>query len=65
MPTSRNMAIFVLTTTTTTTTITTQPITLPLAHVRGVIIKYLLPRASHVRKAESHATQRKPLVQSI
>ena len=31
MPTSRDMAIFVLTTT------TTQPITLPLAHARGVI----------------------------
>ena len=36
MPTSRDMAIFVLTTTTTTTT---QPITLPLAHARGVIKK--------------------------
>ena len=34
MPTSRDMAIFVLMTTTTTTTRT---ITLPLAHVRGVI----------------------------
>ena len=33
MPTSRDKAIFVLTTTTT----TTQPITLPLAHARGVI----------------------------
>ena len=33
MPISRNMAIFVLTMTTT----TTRPITLPLAHVRGVI----------------------------
>ena len=30
MPVSRNMAIFVLTTT------TTRPITLPLAHARGV-----------------------------
>ena len=30
MPTSRDMAIFVLTT-------TTKPITLPLAHARGVI----------------------------
>ena len=38
MPISRDMAIFVLTTTTTTTTTTTQPITLPLAHARGVII---------------------------
>ena len=36
MPTSRDMAIFVLTTTTTTTT---RPITLPLAHARGVIIR--------------------------
>ena len=34
MPVSRDMAIFVLTMTTT----TTQPITLPLVHVRGVII---------------------------
>ena len=34
MPISRDMAIFVLTTTTT----TTQPITLPLAHARGVKI---------------------------
>ena len=32
MSTSRDMAIFVLTTTTT----TTRPITLPLAHARGV-----------------------------
>ena len=44
MPTPRDMAIFVLTTTTTTTTMTTtttttttRPITLPLAHARGVI----------------------------
>ena len=34
MPRSRDMAIFLLTTTTTTTT--TRPITLPLAHARGV-----------------------------
>ena len=33
------MAIFVLTTTTTTTTTTTRPITLPLAHARGVKMK--------------------------
>ena len=37
MPISRDMAIFVLTTTIT----TTQPITLPLAHARWVIIQYL------------------------
>ena len=36
MPISRDMAIFVLTTTT-----TTQPITLPLAHAHGVIISYI------------------------
>ena len=35
MPTSRDMAIFVLMTTTTTMT---QPITLPLVHARGVTI---------------------------
>ena len=35
MPRPRDMVIFVLTTTTTTTT--TRPITLPLAHARGVI----------------------------
>ena len=36
MPISRDMAIFVLTTMMT-TTMTIQPITLPLAHARGVI----------------------------
>ena len=36
MPISRDMAIFVLTTTT-----TTQSITLPLAHAHGVIISYI------------------------
>ena len=40
MPTSRYMAIFVLTTTT--TTILTQPITLPLAHVCGVKINIIM-----------------------
>ena len=38
VPRPRDMAIFVLTTTTTTMTTTTRPITLPLAHARGVII---------------------------
>ena len=37
MPTSRDMAIFVLTTMTTTTTPTTRPITLPLVHMCRVI----------------------------
>ncbi|MCG8626415.1 MAG: hypothetical protein MJE68_31005 [Proteobacteria bacterium] len=37
VPRPRDMAIYVLTTTTTTTS-TTRPITLPLAHARGVII---------------------------
>ena len=41
MPTSRGMAIFVLTTTMTTTTTTmTRPITLPLAHAHGVVVKF-------------------------
>ena len=40
-----NMAIFVLTTTTTTTT---RPITLPLAHARGVIISFVYIHTSNV-----------------
>ena len=38
MPKSQDLAIFLWTTTTTTTTTATRPITLPLAHARGVII---------------------------
>ena len=39
VPRPRDMVIFMLTITTTTmTTTTTRPITLPLAHARGVII---------------------------
>ena len=44
VPRPRDMAIFVLTTTTT----TTRPITLPLAHARGVIIYYSGYRARGV-----------------
>ena len=51
MPTSRDMAIFVLTTT------TTQPITLPLAHAHGVIRFNLAHRPSNFTlrgKVRSH-----------
>ena len=41
MPTSRDMAIFVL------TTMTIQPITLPLAHARGVNIGGILSKFNH------------------
>ena len=44
MPTSQDMAIFVLTRTTT-TTITIRPITLPLVHVCGVIANCFLIKA--------------------